>query len=106
VLLDLIIETMIAGAVLPIAATGFFDHSRKGRLTVLHGTDFLLMIRRKTEKNQLSVLKTRIPTAQVSRIYPMRWRFNSLWDKLSNGVNADKIEKLVNLWLSHRKFMP
>ena len=35
------IETMIAEAVLPIAATGFFGH--------LHGTDFLLMIRRKAE---------------------------------------------------------
>jgi hypothetical protein len=32
---------MIAEAVLPIAATGFFGH--------LHGTDFLLMIRRKAE---------------------------------------------------------
>ncbi|MFC1603813.1 hypothetical protein ACFL5F_02190 [Planctomycetota bacterium] len=40
-LLDLMIETMIAEAVLPIAATGFFGH--------LHGTDFLLMIRRKAE---------------------------------------------------------
>lgn len=40
-LLDLMIETMIAEAVLPIAATGFFGH--------LHGTDFLLMIRRKVE---------------------------------------------------------
>ena len=40
-LLDLMIETMIAEAVLPIAATGFFGH--------LHGNDFLLMIRRKAE---------------------------------------------------------
>ena len=40
-LLDLMIETMIAEAVLPIAATGFFGH--------LHGSDFLLMIRRKAE---------------------------------------------------------
>ena len=40
-LLDLMIETMIAEAVLPIAATRFFGH--------LHGTDFLLMIRRKAE---------------------------------------------------------
>jgi len=40
-LLDLMIETMIAEAVLPIAATGFFGH--------LHGTDFLLMIHRKAE---------------------------------------------------------
>jgi len=40
-LLDLMIETMIAEAVLPIAATGFFGH--------LHGTDFLLMIRRKAQ---------------------------------------------------------
>lgn len=40
-LLDLMIETMIAEAVLPIAATGFF-----GRLS---GTDFLQMIRRKAE---------------------------------------------------------
>ncbi|MHC4509396.1 MAG: phosphotransferase enzyme family protein, partial [Planctomycetota bacterium] len=38
---DLMIETMIAEAVLPIAATGFFGH--------LHGTDFLQMIRRKAE---------------------------------------------------------
>ncbi len=38
-LLDLMIETMIAEAVVPIAATGFF-----GNLT---GTDFLQMIRRK-----------------------------------------------------------
>ena len=46
-LVDLMIETMIAEAVLPIAATGFFGH--------LHGTDFLLMIRRKANwltKNQ------------------------------------------------------
>ena len=40
-LLDLMIETMIAEAVLPIAATGFFGH--------LYGTDFLLMIHRKAE---------------------------------------------------------
>jgi len=40
-LLDLMIETMIAEAILPIAATGFFGH--------LHGSDFLLMIRRKAE---------------------------------------------------------
>ena len=40
-LLDLMIETMIAEAVLPIAATGFF-----GNLT---GLDFLKMIRRKSE---------------------------------------------------------
>jgi len=43
----LMIETMIAEAVLPIAATGFFAH--------LSGYDFLKMIRRKTEwlkKNQ------------------------------------------------------
>jgi Ser/Thr protein kinase RdoA (MazF antagonist) len=38
---DLMIETMIAEAVLPIAETGFF-----GNLT---GLDFLKMIRRKTE---------------------------------------------------------
>jgi Ser/Thr protein kinase RdoA (MazF antagonist) len=40
-LFDLMIETMIAEAVLPIAATGFFGH--------LHGIDFLQMIRRKAE---------------------------------------------------------
>jgi len=40
-LVDLMIETMIAEAVLPVAATGFFGH--------LHGTDFLLMIRRKAQ---------------------------------------------------------
>ena len=40
-LLDLMIETMIAEAVLPVAATGFFGH--------LHGSDFLLMIRRKAD---------------------------------------------------------
>jgi len=40
-LVDLMIETMIAEAVLPIAATGFFGH--------LHGTDFLLMIRWKAK---------------------------------------------------------
>jgi hypothetical protein len=55
------IETMIAEAVLPIAATGFFGHSRKGRLTVLHGTDFLVMIRRKAKwltknRNELTEL--------------------------------------------------
>ena len=40
-LVDLMIETMIAEAVLPVAATGFFGH--------LHGTDFLIMICRKAE---------------------------------------------------------
>jgi Ser/Thr protein kinase RdoA (MazF antagonist) len=40
-LLDLMIETLIAEAVLPVAATGFFGH--------LSGTDFLQMIRRKAE---------------------------------------------------------
>jgi len=40
-LIDLMIETMIAEAVLPIAATGFFGH--------LSGADFLKMIKRKTE---------------------------------------------------------
>ena len=40
-LLDLMIETMIAEAVLPIAATGFFGN--------LSGADFLQMIRRKAE---------------------------------------------------------
>lgn len=40
-LLDLMIETMIAEAVLPIAATGFFCN--------LSGTDFLQMIQRKCE---------------------------------------------------------
>ena len=40
-LLDLMIETMIAEAVLPVAATGFFGH--------LSGADFLKMIRRKSE---------------------------------------------------------
>jgi Ser/Thr protein kinase RdoA (MazF antagonist) len=40
-LLDLMIETMIAEAVLPIAVTGFFGH--------LSGYDFLQMIRRKTK---------------------------------------------------------
>jgi homoserine kinase type II len=39
--LDLTVETMIAEAILPIAATGFFGH--------LSGTDFLKMIRRKCE---------------------------------------------------------
>ena len=38
-LLDLMVETMIAEAVLPIAATGFFGS--------LRGTDFLRMILRK-----------------------------------------------------------
>ena len=40
-LVDLMIETMIAESVLPIAATGFFGHH--------HGADFLQMIRRKAE---------------------------------------------------------
>jgi Ser/Thr protein kinase RdoA (MazF antagonist) len=40
-LLDLMIETMIAEAVLPVAATGFFGH--------LSGLDFLKMIQRKAE---------------------------------------------------------
>jgi Ser/Thr protein kinase RdoA (MazF antagonist) len=40
-LLDLMIETIIAEAVLPIAATGFFGH--------LSGADFLKMIQRKAE---------------------------------------------------------
>ena len=40
-LTDLMIETMIAEAVLPIAATGFFAHH--------HGSEFLQMIRRKAE---------------------------------------------------------
>ena len=40
-LLDLMIETMIAEAILPVAATGFFGN--------LSGLDFLKMIRRKTE---------------------------------------------------------
>ena len=40
-LLDLMIETIIAEAVLPVAATGFFGH--------LSGSDFLTMIRRKAE---------------------------------------------------------
>jgi len=40
-LLDLMIETMIAEAVLPVAATGFFGH--------LSGLDFLKMIRRKAD---------------------------------------------------------
>jgi len=40
-LLDLMIETMIAEAVLPVAATGFFGN--------LSGLDFLKMIQRKTE---------------------------------------------------------
>jgi len=40
-LLDLMIETMIAEAILPIAATGFFGH--------FSGLDFLKMIQRKSE---------------------------------------------------------
>jgi Ser/Thr protein kinase RdoA (MazF antagonist) len=40
-LLDLMVETMIAEAVLPVAATGFFGN--------LSGVDFLRMIVRKTE---------------------------------------------------------
>jgi len=40
-LFDLMVETMIAEAILPIAATGFFGN--------LSGLDFLKMIRRKTE---------------------------------------------------------
>jgi hypothetical protein len=40
-LVDLMIETMIAEAVLPIAATGFFGHH--------HGADFLKMIHRKSQ---------------------------------------------------------
>jgi len=40
-LLDLMIETIIAEAVLPIAATGFFGH--------LSGFDFLKMIHRKAK---------------------------------------------------------
>jgi hypothetical protein len=40
-LLDLMIETMIAEAVLPVATTGFFGY--------LSGLDFLRMIRRKCE---------------------------------------------------------
>ncbi len=40
-LIDLMVETIIAEAVLPIAATGFFGH--------LSGFDFLAMIRRKAE---------------------------------------------------------
>jgi Ser/Thr protein kinase RdoA (MazF antagonist) len=40
-LLDLMIETMIAEAILPVAATGFFGN--------LSGLDFLTMIRRKAE---------------------------------------------------------
>jgi len=52
-LVDLMIETMIAESVLPIAATGFFGH--------LHGTDFLLMICRKAKwltknRNELTEL--------------------------------------------------
>lgn len=38
---DLMVETMIAEAILPVAATGFFGH--------LSGVDFLKMIRRKCE---------------------------------------------------------
>jgi homoserine kinase type II len=51
-LLDLMIETMIAEAVLPVAATGFFGH--------LSGLDFLKMIRRKAdwlEKNRDKLTK-------------------------------------------------
>jgi len=40
-LLDLMIETMIAEAVLPVATTGFFGHAS--------GCDFLMMIRRKAD---------------------------------------------------------
>jgi homoserine kinase type II len=40
-LLDLMIETIIAEAILPVAATGFFGY--------ISGTDFLNMIRRKAE---------------------------------------------------------
>ena len=40
-LVDLMIETMIAEAVLPVAATGFFGN--------LSGSDFLKMIRRKAK---------------------------------------------------------
>ena len=40
-LLDLLIETRIAEAVLPVAATGFFGN--------LSGLDFLKMIQRKAE---------------------------------------------------------
>ena len=40
-LLDLMIETIIAEAVLPVAATGFFGH--------LSGADFLQMIQRKAQ---------------------------------------------------------
>ncbi|MHC4558376.1 MAG: phosphotransferase enzyme family protein [Planctomycetota bacterium] len=52
-LLDLMIETMIAEAVLPIAATGFFGH--------LSGLDFLQMIRRKAQwlnKNRNKLTRT------------------------------------------------
>ena len=53
VLPDLMIETMIAEAVLPIAATGFFGH--------LSGTDFLDMILRKAkwlDKNRNKLIPT------------------------------------------------
>ena len=49
---DLMIETMIAEAVLPVAATGFFGH--------LSGADFLKMIQRKSdwiEKNRKKLAK-------------------------------------------------
>ncbi len=52
-LLDLMIETIIAEAVLPIAATGFFGN--------LSGVDFLKMIHRKCdwiENNRKTLLKT------------------------------------------------
>jgi len=55
-LLDLMIETMIAEAVLPIAETGFF-----GNLT---GLDFLKMIQRKTEwidKNRKKLTEAMLP---------------------------------------------
>ncbi|GAI55654.1 unnamed protein product, partial [marine sediment metagenome] len=55
-LLDLMIETMIAEAVLPVAATGFF-----GNLT---GLDFLKMIQRKAEwlnKNRDKLTKAITP---------------------------------------------
>ena len=51
-LLDLMIETIIAEAVLPVAATGFFGN--------LSGTDFLKMIQRKAEwlnKNRNMLIK-------------------------------------------------
>jgi Ser/Thr protein kinase RdoA (MazF antagonist) len=52
-LIDLMVETMIAEAVLPVAATGFF-----GNFT---GLDFLKMIRRKADwlsKNRIKLTKT------------------------------------------------